>query len=465
MSRVRASPPLVPRWTRGQEALFNSSYRLTAYWGGNGTGKSLALAELTRRALVGRLHWQRPGPHCVILAGHTWQQLGVTERYIWRGQPGVLGPIDPTWFSSALRFEGGAVRGQRIAVYDVVGGLGRGGQLVCGTFRAENLAGPRADVVITDEPLPEDVHDELWPRLLGRQGRMYEAFTPTLGTSSDISYLWRLVDDPERPWAGEIRTELTLDAVTPRGGLVERPWMDAREIAEFTAGLSAIQVDMRCGRARGPRLDTAYFSAWGPHLVSDQRPPDGTPIGVGIDHGSKPGAQRAVLSAVAGRGLGARIWTLDEYQSAGRSDEEQDATGILDMLTRQGVKLEDVDLWVGDRAHYGDRRGGIKSNDRLKAAIAKRMGLDTSRRGWSEKLPRPLRFMRTPRKYDRSVWEGVDILHKAMLGESPRLLVASRCKPLIEDIECWQGATTDPHKDGIDAWRYAVIPMLEGERY
>ena len=448
-----------------QQRLFDSPYRLTVFWGANGIGKSMALAELARRALVGGLHWQRPGPHTVILAGHTWIQLGVTLRYLFDGFPGVMPALSPGWFRPGVRYESGGIKGQRLQCYDVVGGPGKGGELRCGTFQAEGLSGPRADVVITDEPLPEPVYSELWPRLLGRKGRMYEGFTPTLGTSGDLGYLWDLVDDPGRPWAGEIQVRLDMDAVTPRGGLRPRPWMDQGEIDEFEAGLSAVHVAMRMGRERMPRTDTAYFSAWGPHLLSDERPPDGTPVGVGIDHGSRPGAQRAVLSAVGGRGLQASVWTLDEVKGDGRTNEDEDAAGILAMLGRQKLEVADVDLWVGDRAHHGDHRGGVKSNDRLKQALAKRLGMDTTRRGWSAGLPAPLRQMRTPRKYDRSVWEGVDIMHKLMLGKQPRLHLAPCCVPLRSDIEQWQGGTTDPAKDGIDGWRYAVVPMVEGERY
>ena len=445
------------RWTNPQLALFSSPYRLTVWWGANGIGKSEGIAELVRRALASELPWQRPGPKTVILCGNTWTQLGSTLEYLWRG-------VDRRWFESKIRFEGGGMKGQRLPVYDLVGGPGRGGQFRCGTFRANNLAGPRADVVITDEPLPEDVYNELWPRLLGRSGRMYQTFTPTIGTTEDLTYLWQLVDNPDLPWAGELQTELTLNAVTPRGGLVEIPWMISQEIAEFAEGLSAVEVDMRMGRTRTPRRDTAYFSAWGPHLLTEDSPPGGTPVGIGIDHGSKPGAQRASLVAVGGRGLYARVWVLAEYKGTGRTESEQDAAGILAMLDSQNMSLSDVDLWVGDRAHRGDRRGGRKSNERLKQSIAKALGHDTSRRGWGAHLPKPLLRMQVPRKYDRSVWEGCEILHRLMVGEHPRLSVSPVCVHLNEDLSLWQGSSTDPHKDGVDSFRYITVPMVEGKR-
>jgi hypothetical protein len=134
------------------------------------------------------------------------------------------------------------------------------------------------------------------------------------------------------------------------------------------------------------------------------------------------------------------------------------------MLTRNGLALGDVDLWVGDRAHGGDSRGGRKSNERLKRAIALQTGIDVQRRGWGERLPKALRRMYTPIKYDRSVWEGCEILHRLMVGDDPKLRVSPRCGPLNEDLSLWQGGQKDPHKDGIDAFRYISVAMCEGER-
>jgi len=450
------------RWTKPQRALFDSPYRVTVWRGANGIGKSVALAELTRRSLGAELYWQRPGPNVTLLVGKTWAQLGSTLKYLW-------GTIDRRWFKGTIRFEAGGLKGQRMQVFDIVDGPCKGGELRCGIFRAENLAGPRASTVISDEPIPESVYNELWPRLLGRGGRIYMGFTTTIGTEAKLDYLWDLVDDDSKPWAGELVTELSLEAVTLEGGLVPVSWMTAQEIAEFEDGLSAIERDMRMGRTRHPRMDSAYFSAWGPHLVMDPQRmdsevPDGTPVGVGIDHGSKPGAQRATLAAVGGRSLAARAWALGHYKGDGRTESEQDARGILEMLADNGLTVQDVDLWVGDRAHHGDFRGGRKSNERLKAAIAKQIGLDTNRRGWADLLPRPLRYMQTPRKYDRSVWEGCEILHRMMVADPPRLRLSKRCGALADDLTTWQGSKTDPAKDGIDSLRYVVVPMTEGRR-
>ena len=452
------------RWTDPQIRFLESPYKLTVLWGANGIGKSVVMAELTTRLIEGAMPWQRPGPQTVILAGNTWTQLGSTIRYAMEGR--LKG-----YLKEGVRYEAGGMKGQRMQVFDIVAGPGRGGELRLGTFTAgaRTLAGPRATAVVSDEPLPEKIYNELWPRLLGRGGRMYTGFTPTLGTAHELGYLWEKVDDPGMPWAGEIHVPQTLEAVTPRGGLFELPWMTQDEINQFEQGLSRVEADMRMGRTRTPRTDTAYFSAWRGELVVDRQMRDlaGWRVGIGIDHGSSPGSQRAILVAVGGRGLYSQVHVLDEYRGDGRTETADDARSIIAMLERQGLALADVDQWVGDRAHHGDHRGGKKRNTWLRMSMAQQMGMDTSRRGWSDQLPQPLRFMRTPRKYDQSVWEGAEILHRLMVQDPPRFTVSPQCATLIDDLNSWQGSTsaTDPWKHGIDALRYIAVPMVEGSQH
>lgn len=457
----------VYRWTDPQRAFFDSPYRVTVWRDGNAMGKSLAQAELTRRAIAGALYWQRPSRkgRTVMLVGNTLAQLAQTLEYLFE-------LCDRRWFKERVRFEDGTVKGQRTRTFEIVDGPGKGGKLILAVFDAKNLAGPRAEVIISDEPLPQGVYNELWPRLLGRGGRLYMGFTVTLGTAHRLDWLWALVDDDTKPQIGELNFGLSLANVTPRGGLLEMPWISAAELAQFEQGVSALEADMRMGRTRHPRLDTAYFSCWDRerHVDAWTPPPNGTKCGIGVDHGSKPGAQRAMFVAVQGLGLEARVWVIDEYMGGGRTESEQDAEGILALLERQYPghtplqQLEAIDKWIGDRSHGGYSGGhGFKSNERLREAIARKVGLFTGRRGWTADLPEPLRKFWTPYKTDNSHWEGMAVLFDLLA--SGRLLVHPRCVKLIEDLEQWQGVRTDPHKDGLDALRYIVVPMVEGVRH
>lgn len=468
-----ALPPLPPRrppyetqrWTRPQRELFAATFGLLVWFGANGVGKSLGMAEFARRGLCGELPGQpRRSAYTVILCGESWAQLGSTIGYLWE----LTGGEEGGWWSGALRYQEGELKGKKLQVYELVGGPGKGSTLRCGTYSAgaRRLAGPRADVVIGDEPPDHKIHGELWARLLGRGGRALYGFTATADTYEDVDYLWEIVDDPERPWAGVLQTELCLDAVWPQGGLVNIPWICQPEIDRFELGLPKAVRDMRMGRSRTMLSGERLFSAWGPHLFPNAAmgvaPPAGLNLGVGIDHGSRPGAERAILVCVEPFGAKSRVWVLDEYYSDARTESDEDARGITAMLERGGYSLGDVEVWIGDRAHGGDRYGGYKSNGRLVRLFAEQLGIDVKRRGYSRQLPRGLRRMRVPYKTRGSVDHEVEVLHRFMVDG--RISVDPRCVHLDEDLREWKGSRVDPHKDGIDGLRYIVCDMTQEKR-
>jgi hypothetical protein len=484
--------PVPTRWTDPQREFIESDLHLPVFWGCNSGGKSMVLAEIARRAIRGQLHWQTPGqPYSVLVVGNTWAQLGSTLRYLFDG-------IEPGEFRDGIRYEGGTIKGQRMMAFDVIGGPGAGGELRCGIFRARNLAGPRYDVIVSDEPLPRDVHGELWPRLLSRNGRMYVTFTPTLGTAGDIDYLWALVDDAKIPWAGEVRVPMTVANCTPRGGLLEVPFVRQVEIDRLRDGVSPIEADMRMGLSRHPRLDCTYFDgAWDPTRCRvDHVPPSGTRVLVGTDHGSKAQAQVSSLIFAEGRGIQTHYHVADMYMSTGRTEMAEDAVGIIAMLRRNGLAhrripsaaerrmlrpevlpllgtpespfldLSDVDLWMGDRSHGGYRGGlGAKSNGDMQRAIAYALGYDVDRLEayrWREALPMPLQKIRQPRKRHRSMWDGMENLRRLLPSRRLTISVRAECDPMAAAFERWAGALLDPLRDRLDAVRYPIIEVDSG---
>jgi len=485
---TRDRRPAPTRFTDKQWEFYNSTKKLTVLWGGNAVGKSVILAKMARSALRGELPWQKKGrKYTVMLVGNTWSQLSSTLEYLFDGlHPGELG--------SKVRYEGGAIKGQRMAVYKVQFGPCAGSTLRCGIFRAKNLAGPRADVVLSDEPLPEDVHNELFPRLMGRNGRMYITFTPTMGTAGDIDYLWKLVDDPDKPWFGEIQCPTTVENCTPRGGFIEVPFIRQAEIDQLRDGVSPIQAEMRLGLSRYPRRDCTYFEgSWDARTCRVHwTPPKGTYALVGLDHGSKAQAQVATLTYAHGRGYGTHYHAADMYMSSGRSEMTEDARGIVEMLWRNNLAhpredlrgrpleevlqhravngiptldLSDVDLWVGDRSHGGYKGGlGTKSNGMLQRAIAELIGFDTGRmqpHEWRERLPVPLRKIRVPYKRNRSMWDGMEVLRR-MMPQRYTISADPKMDPMAEAFGQWQGALLDPLRDRLDSARYPVVEVDSG---
>jgi len=125
----------------------------------------------------------------------------------------------------------------------------------------------------------------------------------------------------------------------------------------------------------------------------------------------------------------------------------------MGMLKRNGLVLESVDRWVGDRKHGGKRWGGRKSNALLQQGFERELRLPIG--------SLPFR-VRTAWKPSGSVFEGARILHAAMLRGD--FFVHSRCKGLIDDLSHWTG-DDDNHKHGIDSLRYSAVELITTRLY
>jgi hypothetical protein len=180
-------------------------------------------------------------------------------------------------------------------------------------------------------------------------------------------------------------------------------------------------------------------------MVKDEAPEGEAQIAIGIDHGKESGAQVAVMVAVSKSKDGEpRITVLDLVASDGMTTPEQDARAILGMIKRAGLRWEQVDRWIGDRAAISRRGGAIKSNALLVQAFEKVLGLPVA--SWPARIA-------TAYKPAGSVYHSYRILSSAML--SGRFVVAPRCKRLIDDLQKFDGRPASEHKHTIDALRYA----------
>ena len=457
-SWLRSHRSDVLQHTRPQLEMLTAKEQTALFWGGVRTGKSTVLAEDCARYLRGDHPCQiHSGITVQLQAGRSWSQMTDQIRTLWDF-------LDPRDFKARLDLSEGSVKGQRMPILTSIRGQRAGSQIRIGTFEMGPLSiqGWTVHRIGLDEPPPQPYYTEARSRIITTGGRLRLGFCPTsahLGLrGTDLDYVWKLVD------SGEIRlihAPLTVENVTPCEGLIRAPLMTAEDIEAFAREIPARDRAMRMGLSRHPDQEGRFFDAWSNELIVDRGVPPGCSLGVGVDHGSQPGRQRATLVATKGTGARAEVHALRHYRSQGRSDDDADAAGILRMITETGHDLSDVDYWIGDRAHGGDHMGGKKSNYRLMRAIARAVGIDDSAKLWRDRLPAPLRRMWTPTKYDGSVWDDVEVLHRLMVTK--RLTLDPSCggaDSLAGDFAQWNGRYIDPHKDGIDSLRYAAVPMI-----
>ena len=309
-----------------------------------------------------------------------------------------------------------------------------------------DLASATLHYIWCDEPPPEDIWSELVARVTAHRGTIAITYTP-IGRPVD----WLR----EKCEAGEITDHhytLTVANCHPVGSLYAFKRREA--IEEFRRACLSIERAQRCDAAWEGVAEGRVFEAFADHLVIDDAVPNTrVEIGIGVDHGAKAGRQCAVLVATAMVNGKPRAWVLDEARSDGRTGAEDDAKNILQMLSRHGWTLGDVDYWRGARAHSGDWRGNQKSNRDLRRALATMTGLPLDR------LPEALQRMTTPKKWQGSVAYGCRLINKMMAED--RLTVSPRAVSVIDGLRNWEGALQDPKKDPIDATRYALEAMID----
>ena len=328
----------------------------------------------------------------------------------------------------------------------------RNGSLV--RFKTTNqgslgLASATINHVLIDEPPPPDIWGELCARVLRNRGRIRLTMTPI---GRPVEWLRKLVEQGE---VVDLHYSLTVENTTPIGG---RPLLTQAEID----GLAARYLPQeRAQRLHGDWdkgfIEGRIFEGFDVDKHVSDLPPFGeVQIGIGIDHGTDAGSQVATLTAISRTGGvegNPRIWVLDQCISDGLTTPEQDARDIMGMLKRNGLVLESVDRWVGDRKHGGKRWGGRKSNALLQQGFERELRLPIG--------SLPFR-VRTAWKPSGSVFEGARILHAAMLRGD--FFVHSRCKGLIDDLSHWTG-DDDNHKHGIDSLRYSAVELITTRLY
>jgi phage terminase large subunit-like protein len=419
--------------------------RLALWRGGNQLGKSFAQAFDIVHTVRGTHPYRPvpPGPVRVLVVSESWTQMDPLCEKLW-----ALLPKDE--IDERVRYEqGGGFRGFKEPRIPIVAGPGAGGVIIFATYKqgSGRIAGGSFHAAYLDEPPPESVYGEVMPRISRYHGTLRVTMTPT-PDAPPMKYMRDLV---ERGVIREMQTSISEQAITLRGGLLERAWKTQEQINQDLAAYLDIERGMREHGDWDPVVAGRWLTAFTEDLITPEGPEGQVHVAIGVDHGAGAGRQAAVL--VCCNADGSKLWFLDEAISDGRTSEREDAAAILAMLARHGWDWQDVDYWVGDRAHGGDMYGNEKSNADLLTAFSHILQIPR------HKLKANGLNLHVPYKQKGSMRRGYRMMNS--LFREKQCAVSMRCQGFIEAVKQWEGGLDDPMKDRLDAGRYAMEKLID----
>jgi hypothetical protein len=446
--RAASSPLSYFRPTPPQLAFLKDPSPIKLLLGGNQIGKTRAsVMSLLYRALGCHPYLKTdPVPNESWLITHSHDQSRTIQKKLYEMIPhGAL--MDDCVFVPGKGFRGQVpiVRfknGSIIRIKTAQQGIG--------------LESASIGFVAIDEPIPESVWGSLASRVLrggsgGKTGTIAITMTPV---GEDVSYLRHMVED------GRIschRAPLTVPDTTP---IDCDPLLTQQQIDNISATYLPIDREARLNGSWDVGIDPKQliFDNFDPSMISGAPVPAGGDykFAIGIDHGSQPNSQVAILSAVDMTNYQEpKVYVLGEY-TGGASSPEHHVRGILEMLKRHHVDPS-MCTWTGDGAHYGGRgKTGFKmSNGMLMRAFERVLSLP----------PRGLPFtIRTALKFKSSVYYGSSVLYSIM--SKNHFYIRPECTQLIQSLQRYtfkrtsSQKSTDPHGHAVDALRYGVLPVV-----
>jgi phage terminase large subunit-like protein len=437
------------------QRLFASAMEREALWRDpNQVGKSFALAWDCHHRCRGThpyLHVRRP-PINVLVIGTSFDQMIPLMRKLWELAP--KHELDP---SNGYEPGRGITGKPPRLVY--ASGPGKGSVISFATYAAgaSRVAGDTLDLVMLDEPPPEEMLGELRPRLLRRRGSLRVAFTP-VPDMPDQTWLRKMViprGQPMKP--GHIREYhnglISPEHLHPEG--YPFPWLDQEDLDNYIAGLLGHERAMRSEGA----WDQIVTGRWLTNFTAERnvrhvtlRELVGWDLRVGLDHGTPgDGRQAAVLLATKDTGtLRPKAVWLDECVNEGFTQPEHDAKGILDMLARNGLTYDNVDHWVGDVPTSSEAFQVIKSNREIRRWMAIHLGRPEAK----------LKPIPTPDKHKSSLSDGMRLMNTIFGRQDedgrPDGIVRPCCPWFIKGCEVFDGNLKHPLKDVLDGGRYPL---------
>ena len=391
---------------------------------GNQWGKTRAGARETLWIMTGEHPWRKvkKGPVRGRVVTYSWAQSVEVQRRINEILPKFL--VEGYDFNDHRGFVGAKLK------------LKNGSLLEIMTAGQDTIAHGAAalDFVWVDEPPPRELYSELLARLLVKKGTLFLTMTP-IGRPVD----W-LIDEIEEGRLSDHRYNLS-----PQNC----PHLGQEQIDAIAHKYLPHERPQRMhGHWHGESPDR-FFEAFSQLLIKEDMPQGRVQVALGIDHGEGIGKEAAILMLYT-QGEFPRIWIIDEYINTKRTDPDEDAAGILEMLKRNDIRPQEVDLAVGDINTMGKGGGGIKVNDALSEAIKRQTGSKNS----------PI-VIRSARKGRGSVMYGSRLINYAFRRKD--LYIHPRCKRLIHSFQHFKKDEEDL-KHVLDATRFVITNILSNTK-
>lgn len=214
------------------------------------------------------------------------------------------------------------------------------------------------------------------------------------------------------------------------------PHRDPESIAAQIAGYGPWEYAQRVeGAWQGITQDS--WIAFSEENVFEHTPENIESIGLGWDHGEKPGASVCYLVASDGY----RLWVLDEYTSKERNTPKAEAKEIKTMVEGWGISLHQIEHARGDSNSSGRLGLGFSVNELLERAFAESLN--------QAKAPFNIQV---PWKGSGSVKARARMLSSACV--EGRFMVHTRCKRLVSALRHWRGESHGDLKHHFDAVGY-----------
>lgn len=482
LSRIRTAcerrPLDLVRGTPPQLALWRATAAVLLLRTGNQLGKTwAAICEAVWSCLGSHPYkplWKTPPITCLFVCV-SWQQSLQIQEKLWNLLP-----------------KNELVDG---CVFDPKHGFGANSPLV--QFRngsriyirtenqgAKNMAGGTVDLVFYDEP-PKSrrLFNELRKRLLRKGGRFIMTMTPI---NARIDWIReevehkRIVDlhfrmTPEN-MAFSDGTPLMIP--NPETGQLEPT--DERWIERQRKAADPIEEPVVLDGEWEFRSANRVFAGWDPDtmVVADlidspigprtMRLPNGKPVPVrlflGLDWGDTSLRTAGVVVAIyeTDNPEDTLIWILGEYLPERSTVIEDDARGVLAMLSNLGLRWSDLSGAFGDK-RYTDATGKMtkKSNAQFEQAVAAALGNHGGKTDppvWGAK-----KQAGTGRLHGQgAVAPSIRDIHGVMLRR--KLWCDKSAKRMVEGFETWDFTERHPRKDVIDALRYALVTWWARKR-